>query len=303
MIIYRRFKLKDSVGHASECILDFHVGEVCLAVQNIIEVFTNCYGRFGVREAVRGAAKAGLRYVELAMVGHTMGEMDVPDEAVIGENSKESDIRSFEELLAEQGVRVISANGGGDLEDPAGVESVKRRMDLAHRLGARYFILSCGQKSEEVYKRLHELGDYALSRGLVMALETHPPLITNAEVALETMRKVNHRNVRINYDTANVHYYNENVDTLEELRTILDYVVHVHLKDSRKGFKEWYFPAIGEGTIDIPGLFKLCNDAGFFGPFSLELEGIEGEGDLPLEKRQERVARSVEYLKEIGVYA
>jgi len=272
-------------------------------LQNIVEVFTNCYGRFGVREAVRGAARAGLRYVELAMVGHTMGEMDVPDSAVISETSKESDIRSFEQLLADEGVRVISANGGGDLEDPAGVESVKKRMDLAHRLGARTFILSCGQKSETVYERLHELGDYALARGLVVALETHPPLITNAEVALETMRKVNHRNVRINYDTANVHYYNQGVDTLDELRKILDYVVHVHLKDSRQGYKEWYFPALGEGTIDIPGLFKLCNDVGFFGPFSMELEGIEGEGDLSLEQRQERVARSVDYLKSIGVYA
>lgn len=272
-------------------------------MQNVVEVFTNCYGRFGVREAVRGASRAGLRYVELAMIAHEMGEMDIPESAIIGENSGEDDIRSFEQLLAEEGVRVISANGGGDLEDRSGVESVKKRMDLAHRLGARTFILSCGQKSETVYKHLHELGDYALSRGLVVALETHPPLITNAEVALETMRAVNHRNVRINYDTANVHYYNEGVDTLAELKRILDYVVHVHLKDSRQGYKEWYFPALGEGTIDIRGLFKLCNDAGFFGPFSMELEGIEGEGDLTLDQRQERVARSVDYLREIGVYA
>jgi len=229
--------------------------------------------------------------------------MDVPASAVIGENSSEEDIRSFQALLEEEGVRVISANGGGNLEDPAQVAAIKKRMDLAHRLGARIFVLSCGQKSDEVYRRLHELGDYALSRGLVMALETHPPLITNAEVALETMRKVNHKNVRINFDTANIHYYNQGVDTLDELRKVLDYVVHMHLKDSRKGYKDWFFPAIGEGTIDIPGVFRLCNEAGFFGPFSLEIEGIQGEGDLPFDKRQERIAKSVEYLKKIGVYA
>jgi len=271
-------------------------------LRNVIEVFTNCYGRFGVREAVKGAARAGLRYVELAMVGHTMGEMDVPPDAVINERSSEEDIQSFQRLLEAEGVRVISANGGGNLEEREVVESIKKRMQLAHRLGARIFTISCGKSSETVFKHLQELGDFALSHGLVIALETHPPLITNADVALETMRKVNHRNVRINYDTANVHYYNEGVDTLDQLRRILDYVVHMHLKDSRKGYKEWFFPALGEGTIDIPGLFKLCNDAGFFGPFSMELEGIEGEGDLPLEKRQERVARSVEYLKKIGVY-
>lgn len=271
-------------------------------MRNVIEVFSNCYGPFGVREAVKGAAKAGLRHVELAMVAHAMGEMDIPQSAVIGESSSEEDISSFVRLLDEEGVRTITANGGGDLEDRAGVDSVKKRMDLAHRLGARTFVLSCGQKSETVYKRLHELGDYALDLGLVVALETHPPLISNAEVALETMRAVGHRNVRINYDTANVYYYNKGIDSVKELEKILDYVVHVHLKDSRKGFEDWYFPALGDGTIDLVGIFKLCNDRGFYGPFSMELEGIQGEGELTLEQRQGRVERSVEHLKKMGVF-
>lgn len=269
--------------------------------KNVIGVFSNCYGPHGVREAVKQAAAAGLHFVELAMKPHDMGGLKVPSSAVIGEQSSEEEIASFEALLQETGMRILTGNGGADLEDAAAVDVVKRRMDLAHRLGARTFVLSCPSRSNTVYDRLQELGDYALARGLVIALETHPPLVTNAATGLETMKAVNHRNVRINFDTANVHYYNEGIDTLKEVETLLEYIVHVHLKDSRQGFKEWFFPALGEGTIDIPGLFKLLNGAGFYGPFSMELEGIQGEGELTLEQRQARVVASFNYLKEIGV--
>ena len=271
--------------------------------KNIIEVFSNCYGPFGVREAVKQAAAAGIGYVELAMKAHDMGGLKVPASAVIGEDSSEEDIASFERLLKETGVRILTANGGGDLEKEDDVRRIERRIDLAHRLGARYFVVSCPKRSSLVYDRLQELGDYALARGLVIALETHPPLVTNAAVGLETMRAVNHRNVRINFDTANVHYYNEGVDTLEEIEKLLEYIVHVHLKDSRKGFKEWYFPAIGEGTIDVPGIFARFAAAGFYGPYSLELEGIQGEGELTLEQRQARIVASMAYLRKIGVVA
>ena len=267
---------------------------------NVIGVLTNTYGSFGVHEAVRRTAQAGLGFVELAMQAHEMGALKVSADAVIGEGSSEEHIAAFQDVLRQTGVRVLTAIGVADLEVDEEVERTKRRMSLAHRLGARTFVLSCGTRSAQVYKRLQELGDFALSTGLVVALETHPPLVTNAATALETMRQVNHRNVRINFDTANLHYYNEGLDTLAELDRMMEYVVHVHVKESRKGYKEWYFPALGEGNIDLPGLFGRLNDQGFYGPFSLELEGIEGEGDLSLEQRHARVVKSVEYLRKIG---
>ncbi len=270
--------------------------------KNVVGVFSNCYGPHGVRVAVEQAANAGLDFVELAMKAHDMGGLNVPASAVIGEKSSEEEIASFEELVRANGIRILTGNGGADLEDAAVMDVVKRRMDIAHRLGARTFVLSCPSRSATVYNRLKELGDYALSLGLVIALETHPPLVTNAATGLETMRQVNHRNVRINFDTANIHFYNEGIDTLDEIERLLEYVVHVHLKDSRKGFKEWYFPALGEGTIDLPGLFERLNQAGFYGPFSMELEGVAGEGELTLEQRQARVVSSVEYLKKIGAF-
>src|SRR5207302_1865217 len=105
----------------------------------------------------------------------------------------------------------------------------------------------------------------------------HPDLAHNGEVALGTMRAIDHPNVRINYDTGNVYYYNEGVDGVAELRKILEYVGAVHLKDTSGGYRAWNFPALGQGVVNFPEIFRLLNGRGFYGPFTMELEGIQGE--------------------------
>lgn len=272
-------------------------------MKSLIEVFTNCYGPFGVSAAIEGCAKAGVTHIELAMKGHDMGGLHVPEETIIGEDTPPERLAAFKQALTHFGVHVITANGGDDIREQEGVERVRRRLKLARELGARYFVLSVGHKSQAVFDHLLELAEEALKLGIVLALETHPPLVTNAAEGLATMRALRHRNIGINYDTANVYYYNRVIDTVAEIEALLDHIVHVHLKDSRKGFEDWYFPAIGKGTIDIPGVFKALNAAGYYGPFSLELEGIQGEGELPLEARQQRIVDSMAYLRKIGVTA
>jgi inosose dehydratase len=152
------------------------------------------------------------------------------------------------------------------------------------------------------------VGDVAQEYGLVIILETHPPLILNGDVGRKTMEKVNHPAIRINYDTANMFHYNKKIDGLEELRKILPFVEGVHLKESNKKFKSWYFPGFGEGDgcMDFKGVFDLLNNreepVPFFGPFTMEIEGIKGEKKLTLEESKARVAISVDYLRNIGVF-
>ena len=151
-----------------------------------------------------------------------------------------------------------------------------------------------------VYGRLQDIGDAAAERGIVVAMETHPDLITNADVALETMRGVNHHNIRINFDTANVHYYNEGVDAVEQFRRVSDEVAAVHLKDTNGAFQTWHFPALGEGIVDFPAIFEIFASHGRNGPYTLELEGIQGES-LTRRDVERRVERSLDYLRERGL--
>jgi L-ribulose-5-phosphate 3-epimerase len=176
-------------------------------------------------------------------------------------------------------------------------------MDAAAALGVKVVFTSAKTAEldrEYVYGRLQNIGDEAAKRGIVVALETHPDLVTNGRVGRETMEGVAHPNIRINFDTANVYYYNRNVTAQEELDEIVGFVAAVHLKDTDGGFESWHFPALGEGVVD----FKACTDrlerSGFSGPYTLELEGIKGE-DFTVDLAKARVETSVAHLREIGL--
>jgi len=267
-----------------------------------IGVFTNSYGAHGVRAAIEGASRAGIKHVEIAMKAHDQGGLIVSEGAVITEKTPMEVIDELREWMKGLNVSPTSCNGGGDVSTPEGVAAIKARIDRAKRLGSRYFVMSVGNElTDVVVANLRSIGDYAQAYGIKVALETHPPLITNAEVGLATMRRINHPNVGINFDTANMYYYNEGIDAAAELEKIVGYVVHVHLKDSNMGYKEWYFPAIGEGKIPLRRMIETLNKAGYTGPLSIEIEGIQGEGQLTFEQYHERIVRSAEYLRRNGL--
>ena len=43
----------------------------------------------------------------------------------------------------------------------------------------------------------------------------------NGDIALETMKAVDHPNIRINFDTGNVYYYNHDVTAVAEVQKII----------------------------------------------------------------------------------
>ena len=147
---------------------------------------------------------------------------------------------------------------------------------------------------------MRQIGENAAPLGIKVCLETHLDLAHNGEIALETMGGINHPNICINFDTGNVYYYNHNVTADGELMKIIDHVGSVHLKETNGEYRTWNFPALGEGVVDFKAVFQILNDVGFNGPFTMELEGIEGE-EIDEAAVQARVANSVAHLKSIGV--
>jgi L-ribulose-5-phosphate 3-epimerase len=75
------------------------------------------------------------------------------------------------------------------------------------------------------------------------------------------------------------------------------------LKDSRGGFEDWYFPALGEGgAVDFARVRQALDGVGFIGPYTIEIEGIGGEPEPGLEERHNRIARSVAHLRACGFF-
>ena len=268
-----------------------------------IEVYTNCYGEYGLEAMFEHLPLRHCRAVELALKPHLVAEAHVTEEQTITDAASDEELERATGRFAEAGISVSTANGGDTLSDPAGVERVRRRMQIASALGAHTFVASIGWDGDDpsgAYPVIARLGAVAAELGLLVALETHAPYVANADAALRTLEQVGSQNVTINWDTANIYYMNDGVDGAAELRRVADRVGHVHLKDSRKRAGEWFFPALGEGTIDFAEIFGILDEASFDGTMSLEIEGIRGEtADLALRRR--RIERSLEHLQQLGL--
>jgi sugar phosphate isomerase/epimerase len=74
----------------------------------------------------------------------------------------------------------------------------------------------------------------------------------------------------------------------------------VHLKDTVGGKGEWLFCPLGDGRVDFPAVLGVLEQAGFKGPYSLELEGKRGE-DNDRAANARVVERSLAYLKSLGL--
>ncbi len=273
--------------------------------ENLVEVLTNCYGEYGVAGAIENVRALGLRNLEVAVRSHS-GDLVVPESVVPTEKLPEAEIQVYRDKLDAHGVLATSVNGGDDMLDPEGITRVKKRLDLCVKFGASILVGSAGEVGDDddrrqLYRNLTDVGDYAAERGIVVAFETHPGITVSGPDMVRTMKDLDHPNLRLNFDTGNVLFYNEGADVIEHLSMVVEWVAHFHLKDSRGGFHEWYFPALGDGgAVDFAEVGRVSNDAGFYGPFSMELEGIRGEPLLTLEQRQERLQRSVDHLRDVG---
>lgn len=206
-----------------------------------------------------------------------------------------------QQRLRDHGLAASSLNCPCDLSvDP---ETMREKLAVGQAMGVPLFFISakCGELPKpEAYRRLRARAELADEYGITLSLETHPDLGENATEARATILATNHHRLRWNLDTANLYYYNQNVDAVAEAKKGLDLIASVHLKDTNGGHKAWWFPALGEGVVDFKGVFELLNSRGFHGPFTFELEGIEGE-DLDEAAVQERVAASLRYLQGLGI--
>lgn len=213
------------------------------------------------------------------------------------------DWQAIKKKLADHGLRATSLQSRCDITQPDAADVMRPQIEACVYYGAKICFLSAKAGNTDravVRERLRAIGDVAASHGVTVALETHPDLVTNGRVGAQTMELVQHPNVRINFDTANVYFYNRNVTAVSELEKLLPHVAAVHLKDTPGGFEEWNFPALGTGVVDVPAVFKMLNARGFTGPFTMELEGTKG-----IERNEAEqlayIADSVAYLRRIGV--
>jgi len=251
-------------------------------MKNILSCNIGSYGKY------RDGA-----YEHLAKIGVKRVEIGAPALA---------DVEKVRAELERYGLSATTVSAGCNVADENVAQSFVAAVDSADAMGAKVIFTSvhAGELDKAiVYDRLRKVGDVAAKKGITVAMETHPDLIHNGDIALETMKGVNHPNIRVNFDTGNIYFYNEGLTAVSEVKKIAKYVAGVHLKDTDGKPRSWCFPTFGKGVVDFAEVFKILNGIGFYGPFTMEIEGVHGE-ELTREEAQRRVTESVEYLRKLG---
>jgi len=211
----------------------------------------------------------------------------------------DEDAAEAKELLAQHGLRAATLTAPCPLGKPELFDLFENYCAKAATLGCSGLFTSvhAGELPlDQAYQRLRGIGDIAAKHGIKVGMETHPDLCENGSKGAASMAAVNHPSVGINYDTANVYYYNQGIDTVEEVKKEARYVVSVHLKDTMGGFHDGTFPEFGKGVVDFAGVFNVLNGVGFAGPFTMELESADTTSSDPA-VQEKHVRACVEHLR------
>jgi len=275
------------------------------AKANIIAASPFCFFGFDPFVAYRYLPRAGIRHVEIPALPPSMG-IKYGLTTFAPELMDEADVKSLKDRLAELGLTPLTIATLCDLLDARQIEMLRRRIDFGEQLGAQYVIADAidrpgpDEQHRKALNAIHDVADYAADHEIRIAVEIHDGPTRNGLSSRKFLEEVDHSNVGINYDTGNIYYYNDHIDPAEDIRHILDRVVHVHLKDTTGGKGQWQFCALGEGRVNFPKIIEALQSVGFRGPYSLEIEGQQGE-DLNREGHLARVMKSVNYLRQIGL--
>jgi sugar phosphate isomerase/epimerase len=234
--------------------------------------------KMGIEQAIPGVAKIGYHAIELAVTPAWPTDLDTLDAA------KRSTIKH---LLKDNGLALSAVAGHTSMceDDPAKNEANLKRLrdslDLAVELAtpgdpAILCSLIGGRmdewdaKKELVAERVHSLGEYAASIGAIMAVEPHSGTsFDTPEKALWLMNKINHPNVRLNFDISHFDIIGIGID--ECVPSIVPWSVHTHVKDQRGIYPNFEFLTPGSGPFNFVKYLAAMHKAGYTGFIGMEV--------------------------------
>ncbi len=202
--------------------------------------------------------------------------------------------------VATYGQRVWVASGGWCefFHDAAQIErtfaSVRRQVDMTHRLGARTLRLFFGRLPRASYgpiaerviaDNLRRLSDR--DQDTLFVFENHDGASLVPEICREIISHVDRPNIRMNFDPIN--FARAGVDPDAAFAVLRPVVAHVHLKGLDRG----ELCEFGIGDVDLAPLVRDLVQRGYAGDFTVEYEG-PGDGTVRLYRSVGRARIAVE---------
>ena len=295
-------------------------------MDNKISCSVNSYGLNQFKEILRDIAGIGFHSIELSC--EQSRPLAISPERLFN-FSHAPDAYNFSnvgvgEMIKSFGLNCGSINACCELCHPKAVEILRRRVELAHLLNVPLLTTGIGKGWEQEERRetacdnLRMVCNYARQFNITICLKTDAWLTQNSKEAKDTLKKIESQNLKIDFDPANIIYYNDKINISEYLLAIAGKIGCVQLRGSSGKMGDKNFPAIGEGIIDYKGIFDILNKNGFYGPFCLDLENaylwepdakqiplthsywqskkFDREG---LEIHSKKIQKSLDYLKKV----
>jgi sugar phosphate isomerase/epimerase len=243
---------------------------------------TMCYTDFPLERALKGIAETGISRVELC------ASMDSCDHAA-PERLGPGGGNRLSRLLREYGLTAASLSAHADITTPPGLIAFTTRLQLASELNITRInmplppdrehhrpdvTLRSGLEVDELFcSTLLELADLASSLGVVVCVETVGYMMSDAQQCVDLLSRLNHPNLRINYDPASLLFFVPgSKPTKEDITTLAPYLEHVHLNDKASPEMGQYdFCSLGEGVVEWESMLAEMDRVGYSGPASIEI--------------------------------
>ncbi len=236
---------------------------------------------------VERVRELGLGHMQLAL--GPLLQMDEPGRRQALETLKNSGLTLTATMIGFPGedyssIAAIRKTGGYAPDDawPARKQRTIAAAELTTQLGVTLLSTHIGfvpPSNHESYPsmldRLREVSDILASRGLEMAMETGQE---RASELLQFLNDLNCRNMRVNFDPANMILYGAG-DPIEAVRMLGRHIRHVHIKDAvgsdKPGVVWGKEVPFGTGQVGPKRFLSVLREVEFTGPLVIEREGGE----------------------------
>ena len=251
---------------------------------------TMTHASYSLKDALQKLKEAGFTKVELCSAGELCPHFDV-------KNATLETLAEVVNVIRESGMGVHCINVG---EDDVPLEKMEIAFALAKMIGAEVVTYLCGWRREgvshidrvkeqaEYNSKLADLGD---KYGVTCAIEApHKLSIASNTEEVDIYWSMQDPRVKLTFDTAHLTFCGEDMITLAE--KYVDRIAHSHVRDAEKGNSLLRY---GEGVIDFGKYFKVLEEGGYKGYFSMEYPTKSPE------EAAEKLKESVEFLSKFNI--
>jgi sugar phosphate isomerase/epimerase len=260
-----------------------------------IACMTLPYAAFTVERAIEGIARAGYKY--MAFGSRHQGEDTIGVDTPVGR------VRDLTKRARDLGTEPVMMFGVYYIEQPAAVETYKRRIEQA-AAGRIPYILAFGNPSDPPtdygiwIRHLQEIGPLARAAGVTVVIKQHGGNTDTGRQCARIVAEVADQGVRMFYDGGNTWFY-PNIDPIVDLPSCAQYIRGVVIKDYR-AIPQRTTCGPGFGQIDHYQLLAPVARTGLKMPLACETiwEPYTPHPDTP-EKVDALARRAREYLETV----